>query len=413
METFGYLILAIMFVVEVFEMGIEILNLKHSKRVKENPPQEVLRVVKEDNLKKAISYLFAKTKARLLGKAVHIPVFFGLFLSGALVWYSNYVNDLTQSEILRGVIFLYSFAVFFMIVGLPTNIYKTFVVERNFGFNRYTPVLYLIDKLKMLVITFIMMAISLSAVITIIRFAGPLWWLYAAILGSLVMLVVAFIWPGFLSAVFNKYERLEEGSLRDKINSLAGKAKFAVDNILRMDASKRSAHTNASFSGVGKKRRIVLYDTLLENSTDQEIIAVLAHEIGHYKLKHIQKKLLWGILLMFGCFFVMGLLINRDFIYNWFGFEKSIYLGIFLISVLFSPVKAVFTPIGSLFSRKQEYEADRYALELLDDKQDMIKALLSLNRSNLSNPYPHPFYSRWYYSHPTLLERVGALERVM
>ena len=410
MNAFAYLILALMLLVEIFEIIIALMNVKHSRGVKDHPSEEVLRLINKTTLDKAISYLSAKAKPMLIARLVNIPVFFGLFLSGYLVLYSNLINELTENEVLRAIVLMSSFFLLFRIINLPIQIYSTFVVEKNFGFSRYTPGLYVADRIKKLIMSLIMISISMGVVVTVVELAGTLWWLYAAGSGILLILLMQYLYPAFISPMFNKYEKLEDGRLREKIGNIAEKAKFSLDNILKMDASRRSTHANASFSGIGKRKRIILYDTFLDNNTDESIVAILAHEIGHYKLNHVKKRVFLMFVAIFLAFFVMGLLINENFIYESFGFEKSTYIGIFLMVVLFSPTKAITKPLASLFSRRQEYEADRFAVEILNNKEDLAQALINLNKDNLANPHPHPVYSRWHNTHPTLLERIAAIK---
>lgn len=226
-----------------------------------------------------------------------------------------------------------------------------------------------------------------------------------------LLLVITYVFPTLIAPLFNKFKKLEKGSLKEGIEKMAQKANFAVSDIYQMDASKRSTHSNAYFTGFFKKKRIVLFDTLLERHTDNEIIAILAHEIGHFKLKHILKTLLVNVMMIFIMFYFVSILIDNNFIYDAFAFEKSSYVGLFVIFILFSPINFIITPFLSAMSRKHEYEADKFAKNLTENKKDMSDALIKIHKDNLSNPFPHPLYVKFYYSHPPLIERISELEK--
>jgi STE24 endopeptidase len=259
-------------------------------------------------------------------------------------------------------------------------------------------------------LSFLVMVIVLSAVIGLINSAGPYWWVYAACFTAAFSLFLTYIYPTLIAPLFNKFEVLEEGALKDQIITLARKIRFPITGIFKMDASRRSSHSNAYFTGFGKKKRIVLFDTLLEEHENDEILSILVHEMGHYQLRHIRKMLSLSIILMFVGAYIIGLLIDRNFVYQAFGFEKSIYIGLFVIAIMVSPVTFVFTPLFSGLSRKHEYEADQFALKHTGMRETMLRTILKLHKDNLSNPLPHPLYARFYYSHPTLLDRLRSIE---
>jgi STE24 endopeptidase len=294
--------------------------------------------------------------------------------------------------------------------GLPFDWYGQFRLEERFGFNTTTQRTWWLDRLKGLVLAVVLGYPLLVLILKIVEWMGARWWLWAwgAMLAfQLLMLVLA---PVLIMPLFNKFTPLPEGSLRERLLKLAERTSFVAKSIQMMDGSKRSRHSNAFFTGFGRFRKIVLFDTLIQQLSEPELEAVLAHEIGHYKKKHIPKMLAFSALSSLAAFYAVSVLANEAWFYRAFGFEPgNIAPALLLFGLLAGVVTFWFSPLAHWWSRRYEYQADAFAAEVMNEAQSLVGALRKLNEKNLSNLTPHPLYSGFYYSHPTLLERERAL----
>jgi STE24 endopeptidase len=301
--------------------------------------------------------------------------------------------------------------------GLPFDWYGQFRLEEKFGFNTTTQKTWWLDRLKGLLLAALLGYPLLVLILKIVEWTGDAWWLWAwgALLGfQLLMLVLA---PVLILPLFNKFTPLPEGSLRERLLKLAERTRFVAKSIQVMDGSKRSRHSNAFFTGFGKFRKIVLFDTLISQLSEPELEAVLAHEIGHFKKKHIPKMLIFSAFTSLAGFYVVSVLANQEWFYRAFGFEATtkattnIAPALLLFTLLSGVVMFWFSPLAHWWSRRYEYQADAFAAGVMNEPNSLIGALRKLNEKNLSNLTPHPLYSGFYYSHPTLVERETALTR--
>jgi STE24 endopeptidase len=294
--------------------------------------------------------------------------------------------------------------------GLPFDWYGQFRLEEKFGFNTTTPKTWWLDRAKGLLLALVLGYPLLVLILKIVEWAGVHWWLWAwvAMLAfQLLMLVLA---PVLIMPLFNKFTPLPEGTLRERLLNLANRTRFVAKSIQVMDGSKRSRHSNAFFTGFGKFRKIVLFDTLIQQLTEPELEAVLAHEIGHFKKKHIPKMLIFSAFSSLVAFYLVSVLAKQDWFYRAFGFERvNIAPALLLFGLLAGVVTFWFSPLAHWWSRRYEYQADAFAAGVMNEAQSLVGALRKLNEKNLSNLTPHPLYSGFYYSHPTLLEREQAL----
>lgn len=303
------------------------------------------------------------------------------------------------------------------IIDLPFSLYREFSIEKRFGFSKMTFKLWIIDFIKDFFISLVM-SLFLGLCITLaLTFFVKTWWLIVSFVILAFVMLMQVIYPKFIAPVFNKFEPLPDGELKQKLEELLFKIGFKNDGLFVMDASKRSGHSNAYFSGFGKSKRIVLYDTLITQLTVDELVAVLGHELGHFKLKHILKNLLKSIPLIFIMTFGLFYFSQMDSLYSGFGFDinKSDirwvqFIGINLIQIVWASVSEILTPISNISSRKHEYEADKFARDILGKSKDLICGLIKLNSENLSELFPPDIYVWWNYSHPTLVQRIKALE---
>ncbi len=292
-----------------------------------------------------------------------------------------------------------------------TDLYSTFALEAKFGFNKITPKLYLADKLKGLILGLVIGVPFLFVILWLMQATGSFWWIWAFVFISGFQLLMIVIFPTFIAPWFNKFEPLKEGEFRERILALADQVGFKTSGIFSMDGSKRSAHSNAYFTGIGKSKRIVLFDTLLEQMSMEQGLAVLAHEMGHYKMKHIQRMLIVQTVFLLVGLYVLSLLLDFQPLYSAFGLAPSHHAALVLFSLLSGAVTFYLGPLMNLLSRKHEYEADRFAALTLRDGKPMEEALINLTVKNLSNLTPHPWYSAYHYSHPTPVERISAIRQ--
>ena len=366
-----------------------------------------------DQEKYELSQEYTRTKSVIsLGEGIiSLTMFFAFWWLGGFAWLDNWVRGFGKGPILTGMIFIGVLVVAQAVLSLPLDLYKTFVVEAKFGFNRMTFGTYVADMIK---------GGMLALIIGAPLLAGLLWlfenvnmaWLWGWVLVTVLSLLMAYVAPTWIMPLFNKFEPLEDGELKTAIEEMAAKCDFPLTEVTIMDGSKRSSKSNAFFTGFGKKKRIALFDTLVKNHTVPELVGVLAHEIGHYKKKHIVKGIVVSILTMGAMFFLLGLMMKNRSLFDAFGIkETSVYASLVLFGILVSPLNTVLSIGGNMLSRKHEFEADAYAAEVTGKPEAMATALKKLSKDNLSNLTPHPFYVFLNYSHPPVLERIAALEK--
>jgi STE24 endopeptidase len=336
-----------------------------------------------------------------------------VIIYGCLPWFNQWVEGLNFGVIVSGMIFFAVVALAQTLFSLPFNYHKTFVIEQRYGFNTSTRKIWFVDILKGLVVGSIIGCILLLAVLVLVERGGRLWWLWAWSVFFSFQLLLLVIYPTVIAPWFNKFVPLEDENLETKVKEIMKKGGLSVEGVFKMDAGKRSRHTNAYFTGLGKTKRIVLFDTLLASHSHEEILAILAHEIGHWKKRHVVKNVV--IIGMFSLlvFYLASILMGWRYLYVAFAFDHTVsYVGLFLFGVFWEAVSQFLGPIGNLLSRRFEREADSFAAGLLKKTTDLISALKRMARDNLSNLCPHPVYAWFYYSHPPLLERIEYLGRM-
>jgi STE24 endopeptidase len=359
---------------------------------------------------KSVEYTLAKSRMDKVEATCDTAVLGVVLFSGVLPWgFREFAGHFGASAWVMAA-FLMSVGVALSVPGLPLAWWQQFRLEERFGFNTATQKIWWMDRAKGLALAIVIGWPLLTLILKLVEWTGALWWLWAwgcVMVFQLVMLVLA---PVLIMPLFNKFTPLPEGSLRERLLALGRRTGFMAAQIQLMDGSKRSAHSNAFFTGFGRFRKIVLFDTLMQQLSEVELEAVLAHEIGHYKKKHIPKMLLWSALTMLAGFYLISILAKQGWFYEAFGFDASNIAPAFLLFALLSGLATFwFSPVAHWWSRRYEYEADAYAAQTMKDEQSLIGALRKLNEKNLSNLTPHPWYSGFYYSHPTLLEREEAL----
>ena len=390
-------------------LAIDQLNSSYLKKYGQKVPVAFEGVIDENELQKISQYTTDNIGFNLVQTTVSRTLFLFIILSGILPWLAS---SLTQVNfLLAGLIFFAVPGFLEGVAGLPFDYYHSFVLEDKYGFNTKTLKIWLSDLVKSLIVVIILGSLLLSILLLMLAYAGQTWWVWAWVILLCFQLLLTILYPTVIAPLFNTFTRLEDSELKVRIQRLADEEGLSVKGIYQMDASKRTRHTNAYFSGLGKAKRIVLFDSLIQSHDLEEIVAILAHEIGHLKKNHIKKQLVITSFVSLLLFYLAAKLLTFNLMYESFGFlNMSHYVGLFLVSVLWGPTSAFLSPMGMAISRKFEKEADLYSFQRLKSAKPLAIALKKMARENLSNLTPHPLYVWFNYSHPPLLERVQFLE---
>ncbi|MFC1906453.1 M48 family metallopeptidase [Chloroflexota bacterium] len=408
MNIYSYVILCALLLQFLLDNISDALNLK---ALKNEIPPDLVGVYKPAEYQKSQDYTRSLTRFSFLTSS------FGLLII-LLFWFTGGFNILDQiirswdfGDIANGLCYIGILMIAYELLMLPFSVYVTFFIEEQFGFNRTTPRVFSTDRLKGLALTILLGGSVLAAILVLFEYAGNYAWLYCWLAVAIFNIVMQFIAPIWIMPFFNKFTPMDPGELKDAIQSYADSRGYEVCNISVMDSSKRSTKTNAFFTGFGRTKQIALFDTLISKHTIEELIAVLAHEIGHYKKKHV----LWGTLISIAhtglIFYLLSVLLGSSGLYQAFYMgETSIYTGLLFFGLLYIPVEMVLAIALHILSRKHEYEADRFAVQTTGKPESLVGALEKLHSNNLSNLTPHPFYVFLNYSHPTLLQRIQAIK---
>ena len=407
MNPFLIFILVIIIGSYFLDVIVDSLNVRH---VKTDLPQEFEGYYDGEKYKKSQEYLRENTRFGIISDTITTPIIIIFILAGGFNVIDRFARGFELSPIPTGLIFAGVLMLAYHIFHIPFSIYGTFVIEEKYGFNKTTVKTFILDILKTWALVAVIGAILLSVVLWFFEKAGGEAWLYCWISITLFQIFLMFIAPVTIMPLFNKYTPLEEGELRRAIEDYAGSRDFKMKGIFTMDGSKRSTKSNAFFTGFGRFRRIVLFDTLIEKHSVVELVSVLAHEMGHYKKKHILKSIIISILTAGLMFYVLSLFINNRELFDAFKMEKtSIYASLFFFGFLYTPIEMILSIFGNMLSRRHEYDADAYSVKTYGEPESMITALKKLNVENLSNLTPHPVKVFLSYSHPPILERIKAI----
>lgn len=381
------------------------------RKVGATVPPEFGGKIDESLLKKTIDYETEKTRFSFISSIFSNIVTLLFFFGGLLNIYNSWIASLNLSFIISGWLFFLLLAYGTEFLSIPFSLYHTFKIENKYGFNTMTPRLWISDFIKALLISTIMMSLVTFAGFRLIQWSPYYWWFWVWGFLFIFSIFIMYISPYVIEPLFNKFTPIEDESLKERIMELTAKAGIHTSRILRIDASKRSKHTNAYFTGIGRTRRIILYDTLLESMNHDETLAVLAHEIGHWKKKHMLKMILVFEIFSFIALYFSFKVIQSDALLTLFHVRTNTLFAKFIIfGFLADILSLLFTPCVSYFMRMHERQADRVAYEIMKDSESMVSALVKLSTENLSNLYPHPLYVALYYSHPPILERIRYLK---
>lgn len=411
MEQYLRIIFVIYLVVIAFRYWLDYLNFSHLKKHGTEIPPEFEGRIDRSLLNKTRDYIVDNTFFSVISSLFHNTVFLVFLFGGLLNRYNTWIASLNQPFIISGLIFFLLLFYADTVLTVPFNIYRTFKIEKKYGFNTMTAKIWITDFAKSMIISSLLTAGVISAGLFIVRKSPDLWWLRVWCFFLAFGIFMMYISPYVIEPLFNKFTPVDDENLESGIYHLMQKAGIKVNRVLKMDASKRTKHTNAYFTGIGKVKRIVLFDTLLALMNTNEILAVLAHEAGHWKKKHLLKYIIVTECIALGTLYASFRILRGNFLITLFEldeptfFAKTVVLG-FLLSIAAFP----FTPLMNYLSRRHETEADRFSYKLTGDAGGMQSALIKLSKDNLSNLHPHPVYASFHYSHPPILERIRRIQ---
>ncbi|MGD0022833.1 MAG: M48 family metallopeptidase [Smithellaceae bacterium] len=388
------------------------INIRYLQGRGKEIPQVFQGIIDQGTLSKMVDYTVENSrlavKENLADDIIELAILFLLLPSFVSALVELKIHFIGQALIFFGVL-----AAIGGIVGIPFDLYDNFVLEKKYEFSTITWHIWITDLIKTLIISTILMTIMISAFMSFINYLPTSWWFWAWLFFTLLEIILLWLYPVLIAPLFNKYESIKDEQLKEKINALMEKVGLKTKGIFQVDEGKRSKHTNAYFTGIGKTKRIVLYDTLLASHSTDEILVILAHEIGHWKKKHVLKQLIFMIGASLVLLYFVYLILAWKPLYTAFGLKvTSVYAGLFLVSLYLSSAGFFLSPIGAAIMRRYEREADRIACNLTGTAAPMIAALTRLAKDNLANLHPHPLYVWFYYSHPPLLERIEYLQEM-
>lgn len=392
---------------------------KHGREI----PELLSAHIDENTLDRTCLYEDAKYRLWIPSAILEVALSLYLVLCGFYPALFGRICSWTENSFFAAMLFLILGGIPGALLSLPFALYSEFGIEKRFGFSNMTFGMWLGDEIKGFFINLVIMAPLLLIMIALFKYASDWWWILLGCVYLAFSLAISVIYPIFIAPVFNKFTPLEDGELKPRLEELLKKCGFKASGLFVMDASRRSDHSNAYFTGFGKSKRVVLYDTLIEQLTTEEIEAVLGHELGHYKHHHILKKMLFMIPAVFAALFAVSFLVKFPALYEGFGFAladgggaeaadvpyQMMFVGVFLISLVFGEWGGFFTPILNFFSRRDEFQADAFAKKICGTGEPLCTALIKLNKENLSEIQVPKIYSVFNYNHPPLLERIAAL----
>lgn len=404
----GYLVtlISVYLLVVVLGYWLDFLNLSHLKKYGSTIPPEFEGHIDQEMLSRTRDYNVEHTAFGFLSSFFNNVVFL-IFMLVLLNIYNSWVVSLDLSFILSGLLFFLLITYAETLLSVPFSLYSTFIIENRYGFNNMTPKLWITDTIKSLLISTVLMSVIISIALLLIQKSPELWWLWVWCFFLAFGIFMMYLSPYVIEPLFHRFSPIEDKDLENKIRLLMEKVGLKVSRVFTMDASKRTKHTNAYFTGIGKVKRIVLYDTLLEKMDRAEVLSVLAHEAGHWKKKHLLKHLVITEVIALIVLFTAYQMLQSEFLIELFHIEESSFFAkVVILGFIGSLISFPFSPVSHYFSRKHENEADQYSYELTGDSASMISALVKLSKDNLSNLHPHPLYAFFHYSHPPVLERI-------
>jgi STE24 endopeptidase len=404
----------IIFVALILEFALSLVgNLLNLKALKVELPPALEGIYKAEDYRKSQQYIRATTRFGLVSSSFTLLLLLAFWFSGGFNWFDQIVRAWNFIPLVNGLLYIGILICASGLLALPFSIYGTFVIEERFGFNRTIPRTFFLDLAKGLGLALLLGGPLLAAILALFEYAGNYAWIYCWAAVAMFSLAIQYIAPTWIMPLFNKFTSIEPGELKEAILKYTRSVDFPIKNIFVMDGSRRSSKSNAYFTGFGHKKRVALYDTLIAQYSVPEMVAVLAHEVGHYKKRHIIQGTIINILHTGAVLYLLSLFMHSSGLYQAFYMNhESIYAGLLFFGLLYSPIELVLSVVMQMISRKNEHAADRFAAETIDNPRSLVDALKKLHATNLSNMTPHPFYVFLNYSHPPLLQRVQAIQDI-
>ena len=386
------------------------LNLRHLKLHGNEIPAGFEAAIDAETLARTSAYTVEQSRLGLWSSLFDNALLLLFLYGGVIVIYDRWIASISSSFVWSGVLFFLILTIIQTVVEIPFSLYGTFRIENRYGFNTMTPRLWLSDLAKSTCISVLLLAVMTSCALMLVRWSPGCWWLWVWGFFAVVSIFLLYISPYLIEPLFYKFEPVQDEELEREIRALMEKAGLHVSRVMQMDASRRSRHSNAYFTGIGRVKRIVLYDTLLTQMNRQEILAILAHEVGHWKKGHIWKRLVGTEVGGLMAFYLAFRLLQWDGLSGLLWLPQISFAGkLVVLGFISSLFSFPFTPFSSWLSRRHEWQADRFAVELAGAPAALATALIKLARENLGNLHPHPLYAKFYYSHPPVVERVQRL----
>jgi STE24 endopeptidase len=406
-------LLSLYLLVACATLWLKRLNLRHLKEKGREVPPGFEGSIDAETLRRSLSYTLDTSRLDALGLLLDCALVILLLFGGLLAVYDRWIASLTSNVVLAGVLFFLGLLWAEAVVGLPFSLYRNFRIEVRYGFNRMTRRLWLADMVKSMLISSLLTGTLVGVALVLIRWSPDRWWLWLWVFFVVFSLFIMYLSPYVIEPLFFTFKPIQTEGVEAEIRRLMERAGLRVDRVFQVDASKRSRHSNAYFSGIGRVKRIVLFDTLLEQMHREEVLAVLAHEAGHWKRRHLLKRIIateGGALI---ALYLAFHLVPWEGLPGLVGLtQASLPLRLVIVGFLGALIAFPLTPLASVLSRRHEWEADRFAAELTARPLDLVNALIKLSRENLANLYPHPLYAAFYYTHPPLVERVRRLQEM-
>jgi STE24 endopeptidase len=388
------------------------LNLSHLKRHGHEVPPDLTGAVDPATLSRISDYTVEHSRFGLIESAFDAAVLLLFLFGGGLALYDRWIDSLTDSFYANGVLFALVLLAAQTVLGIPFSLYRNFRIENRYGFNTMTPRLWFSDLVKGLAIGSVLTAVLAAGALWLVSASPGWWWFWVWLFFLAFSIFLMYLSPVLIEPLFFTFEPLSVEGLEDRIRRLMDKAGLTVSRVFQVDASRRSRHSNAYFTGIGKVKRIVLFDTLLQQMSQDEILAVLAHEVGHWKKKHVLKRIVMTEAMAFLGLFIAFRLVPGDLLPGLLGTGPvSLYAKVLIFGFLASLVLFPLTPVLSARSRRDERESDGFAVDLTGAPEAMASALVKLSKENLANLHPHPLYAKFYYSHPPVVERIRELRK--
>ena len=411
MNTFSIVFLAALALATATRLWLAGRHVSHVRAHRDRVPDAFAREIDLPSHQKAADYTCARTRFAMIDLLVGVAILLALTFGSGLQWLHAVSAAWLGEGIPRGLLLIALVGLLLTLLDLPSDLYRTFVIEQRFGFNKSTPGLFFADLCKSLLVGALLLLPLAALIIWLIRELGDYWWIFGWAVTVAYGIFVQFIAPTVIAPLFNKFSPMEDPELKARVERLLGRCGFKVKGLVKMDGSRRSSHGNAYFTGFGNSKRIVFFDTLLQQLKPAEVEAVLAHELGHFKLRHIVKRMLLSSALSFGFFWMLHFLMEQSWFYSGLGVASpSAAMALILFTLALPPFIFLLQPLGALYSRKHEFEADQYAAQYASAR-DLETALIKLYRDNASTLTPDPLHSAFYDSHPPAVARIARLQK--